>query len=375
LSTKPINILFFSSFGQTGRGGQESLFYLTSNLKKEYFNPHIIVPTLKGGLADRLKENGLFVKAINFPKVFNYKILLKIKLLWKLLKLIDRYQIDIIHTDGPRNTFYAGVAAKIKGIPLIWHVRVSQPDRYDRLLYKLSSKIIVVADVLRKRFYWDDKGNKIVTIYNGVDLLQFKRNVSSNIIRERYKICKDELLICTTARIEPMKGQKYLVQACASLKNKLNNFRILLVGEIVDDRYMRKCQDIARQAGILDRLIFTGYIENIQNVLNEIDVFVLPSLSEAFPRSTLEAMATATAAIVTNVGGNSEAVEDNVSGLIIPPGSVDALAEKIYYLWKHPGIRLKIGSEARNKTLRFFGIEQNVQNTESLYRQVLNENQ
>lgn len=371
ISTESINILYFSSFGQTGRGGQESIFYLTSNLNKNFFNPHVIVPTLKGGLASRLQEHGLDVNVIKFPKVFNHQLILKGKSFCKLLNLIERHEVDIIHTDGPRNTFYAGIAAKIKRIPLIWHVRVSNRDRYDRFLYKLSSRIIVVADALRERFYWGDKNNKITTIYNGVDLSKFKARVSSDIIRKRYKIGNEELLICTTARIEPMKGQKYLVEACASLKNKIDDFRILLVGEIVDDTYMRKCQDIAKQAGILNRLIFTGHINDVGQVLNESDIFVLPSLSEAFPRSLLEAMATAKGVIATNVGGNAEAVVDNVSGIIVPPLNSSALAEKIYFLWKHSKLRLKIGIEARIRVLKFFGIHKNVQKIESLYRDIL----
>jgi glycosyltransferase involved in cell wall biosynthesis len=374
MTAKRANILYLSSFGDVTRGGQKSLLNLVSNLNREAFGAYVIVPSEKGGLAQQLKSSGINVSKVELPKIIDCHLILKIKALSKLFKLINKYQINIIHTDGPRNTFYAGIVAKIKNIPLIWHVRVSNKDRYDRILVKLSSKIILVADALQSRFKIKSSNKKFVTIYNGVDLKEFRKHKRENFVRQKYNIDNSDILISVTARIERSKGQNYLIEACGRLKDRIKNFSILLAGEIADNSYMNKCNQMAIKFGIRNRVIFAGPIYNINKVLNETDIFVLPSLSEAFSRSIIEAMAAGIPVIATDVGGNVEAVQNNVTGLIIPPKNINALAEKIYLLTKNSNLRSTMGSKGRNRVEKYFGIDESVNKTESVYQEILNNN-
>ena len=371
MTAKLLSILYLSSFGDDGRGGQKSLLSLISNLDRQAFKAHIVVPTENGSLEEKLKNHDVEGSVIGFPKVIDYRVTSKIKAFWKLFNLVSKYQIDIIHTDGPRNTFYAGIVAKLKRIPLIWHVRVSNQDRYDRLLYNLSSKIILVADALRSRFKFSDHAKKFVTIHNGVDLSKFRPQEQKGFIRKKYKIEKNELLIVVTARIEKLKGQKYLIEACSKLQNKIPQFRILLAGEVTDSAYLKECQDKASEIGIIDRVIFSGQLDNVSQLLNATDIFVLPSLCEAFPRSVIEAMAAGKPVIATNVGGCSEAFEDKISGFLVPAKDSGALAEKILLLEKNRILREKIGGEARYRVEKKFEIGDKVKQTEKLYYVVL----
>jgi glycosyltransferase involved in cell wall biosynthesis len=369
-NNKPINILYFSSFGQTGRGGQESLFYLVSKLDRSKFCPHVVVPS-EDGLAMRLKMFGIQVSIIKFPKILDWSIKKKILAFIDLIKLIKKNKIEILHTDGPRNTFYAGIVAMLKRIPLIWHVRASNQDRYDRLLYILSSKIILVADALQSRFRINGSDTKFVTIHNGVDLHKFNSHECDKFVRQKYNIANNELLISVTARIEKLKGQKYLIEACGKLKNRIKNFYILLAGDVADFSYLKECQDKAFENGILDQVIFPGQLENISQVLNATDIFVLPSLFEAFPRSIIEAMAAGKPVIATNVGGSSEAFEDRTSGFLVPARDSAALADKIFLLARNRHLREKIGSAARCRVEKMFDIEKKVKETEKLYHEIL----
>ncbi len=353
------------------RGGQKSLFNLVSNLNRETFGVYVIVPTETGGLAGRLNNQGIDVSVVEFPKIIDHHLILKVKVFSKLFKLINKHKIDIIHTDGPRNTFYAGIVAKIKNIPLIWHVRASNQDRYDRILKKLSSKIILVADVLRSRFKINSSDKKFVTIHNGVDLSKFRPQEHGQYVREKYYIGNNEILISVTARIERLKGQKYLIEACGKIKKRIKDFHILLAGEIVDFSYLRECQDKADEFGIKDRVIFAGQLENVSQILNASDIFVLPSLFEAFPRSVIEAMAAGKPVIATNVGGCSEAIEDKISGFLVPARDSCALADKILLLTKNKNLRMKIGSEARYRAEKMFEIGDKAKQTEKLYYEVL----
>ena len=371
MNSKSLNILYLSSFGDAMRGGQKSLLNLVSNLNRETFRGYVIVPTENGGLAESLKNQNIYVCVVKFPKIKDYHIIPKLKAFSKLIKVINRQKIDIIHTDGPRNTFYAGIAAKIKKIPLVWHVRAFNRDRYDRILTKLSSRIIIVADILRSRFNVNSGNNKFVTIHNGVDLTKFRPQKNKKFVRQNYGISDNGLLISVIARIERPKGQVYLIEACGKLKNRIKDFHILLAGEITDNNYMNECIKIAFKLGIHNRIIFAGSLNNINQVLNETDIFVLPSLSEAFPRSIIEAMAVGIPVIATDVGGNAEAIENSVSGFIINSRDSNAMAEKIYLLEQSPNLRLKIGDEARNRAVKFFGVHENVKKVENVYKELL----
>ncbi len=370
MTSGPFNILYLSSFGKLWGGGQISLLNLVKNLDKSTFRPYVSIPT-EGVLADRLREQNVEVSILELPKIVEFGIHKNLKALYEFIKLLKRYNIALIHTDGPRNTFYAGLAAKIKKLPLIWHVRASNPDKYDRLLVHLSSKLILVANSLRSRFDWMGHSNKLVTIYNGIDFSEFQIDHESSNLREEYGIHNHSLLIGVIGRIEYLKGQKHLIEACGMLKDKLQHFHLLLVGEIIDSAYFKECKEMAKKLGIHDRIVFPGHLNNVSQILNEIDIFVLPSLFEAFPRSLIEAMGAGKPVVVTNVGGCFEAVEDNVSGYVVPPKNSTALADRIYMLGEDKNLRLKVGNAAKIRAKNTFSIRQNVKLTEKLYWQFL----
>lgn len=353
------------------RGGQKSLLNLISNLNRAEFEPHVIVPTEIGGLSERLKNQGADVSIVELPKILDWHLIEKVKTLWNLFNIIKRHKIEIVHTDGPRNTLYAGIIAKIVNIPLIWHVRASNRDRYDPILTKLSTRIILVADALKSRFLTAGNGKKFVTIYNGVDPSKFCFQENGRYVRQKYNLNSSGLLICVTARVERLKGQKYLIEACGKLKKRIEDFYILLAGEVTDTSYLRECQEKAGEFGIRTRLIIAGQIENICQILNASDIFVLPSLLEAFPRSVIEAMAAAKPVIVTKVGGCVEAVEDNISGFIVSARDSEGLADKILLLANDKDLRDRLGAEARQRAEKMFNSHDNVKKTENLYYEVL----
>jgi len=371
--SRPFNILYLSSFGNLWGGGQISLFHLVKNLDKSQFRPHVILPE-EGILADRLREQSIEVSILELPKLVNIEIHKNLKALYELSRLIKRYDINLIHTDGPRNTFYAGLAAKTKKLPLVWHVRASNPDKYDRLLVYLSSRLILVANSLRSRFHWMSRRHKLVTIYNGIDLSEFQIGQESYRFRKEYGIHEQSLLIGVVGRIEFLKGQKYLIEACGMLKGKSPDFYLLVAGEVVDSTYFKECKDMAKEYGIHNRVFFPGHISNISQFLKEIDIFVLPSLFEAFPRSLIEAMGASKPVVVTDVGGCSEAVEDNISGFIVPPKDAKFLSERIHLLNLDNELRGEMGNAARIRAEKMFTIEHNVKQTEQVYRELLKRN-
>jgi len=173
--------------------------------------------------------------------------------------------------------------------------------------------------------------------------------------------------------VDPFKGQRYLIEACGLLKEKLPNFHLLIAGEVVDFAYLKQCEKRAEELGILKRVHFLGHRNDVARILNSIDVFILPSLSrEAFSRSLIEAMAAGKPAIATDVGGAKEAIEPDVSGFIVSPRDSVTLAERILFLARNREERLRMGEAARIRARDKFSIERNVHETVQLYRDVLN---
>jgi glycosyltransferase involved in cell wall biosynthesis len=367
---EPVHILYFSSFGHLRWGGQKSLYGLVSQLDRDLYRPHVVVPS-EGELAQRLRELSVEVIVHELPEIALDRAADDIGSFRFLLDVVERYGIDVLHTDGPRNTFFAGMAAKKKGLPLVWHIRAFDRDRYDRLLYGLSSRLIFVADCLRERFKWVRDDGKWITIYNGIDPGEFQRVNNGEKLRDLLGIGRDELLIVSVGRIEPLKGQIHLVSACGRIGESLPEFRLLLVGNTTDQAYRQDCEAMASAQGIARQVIFTGERDDIAGILGEADIFVLPSLYEAFPRAVIEAMGVGLPVIVTNAGGCAEAVEEGLSGFVVPAGDPEAIANRILQLGKDRELRHRMGDQGRQRAKTLFDIRENARKTERLYHEIL----
>jgi len=366
----PANILFFSSFGNLRWGGQKSLYHLVTRLDRSAFRPYVVVPS-DDGLARALSEKGVEGCVYDLPRLSPRSILRDLSALRFLLGLIDSKGIDLLHTDGPRNTIYAGLAARLRGLPLLWHVRAMDGDPYDRILCRLATRIVLVADALKNRFAGLCSADKLVTIHNGVDLDVF-RDVSGDAYPEAFAVPPGRLVIASAGRIEPLKGQETLIAACGALKNAGTDFHLLLVGETVDSSYERFCRQKALELGIADRITFAGHRDDMAFLLKGIDIFALPSaIREAFPRSVIEAMACGKPVVVTAGGGAPEAVEEGRSGFVVPPSDPFILAERLNRLAGDPALRKTMGAAARQRAETRFGLEQNAWMTQELYRSLL----
>jgi len=365
-----LRILYFSSFSHYRYGGQRSLYQLVCNLDRKAFEPHVIVPS-EGELAGRLRDRGVAVSAVDLPKVTPGQAWSCWSALRRVRAIIREGGFRIVHTDGPRNTLYGGIAAALARVPLVWHVRSSDRDPYDRLLYRLCSKIILVAGALRGRFDFARGDAKFVTIHNGVDLDAFRAGARPS-PPAGLEIRDDETVLVCAGRVEPMKGQACLVEALGKLRERRLSLRLLLCGEIADEGYREHCEEIGRRCGIADRVRFLGHRDDIAEVLAAADLVVMPSLSgEAFPRAVIEAMAMGRPVVATDVGGTREAIDEGVTGHVVPPGDAEALADRIARLAGNKAMRAAMGQAARRRAEEHFSVEQNARATEKLYREMM----
>jgi lipopolysaccharide heptosyltransferase II len=357
------NILYTTSFGNMMGGGQWSLYYLIKHLDKGIFHPIVVCPA-EGELAERMRGVGAEVICLDVGRI-RYLNPLIIK---KFISLIRDKRIDLIHTDSPTETFYAGIAARMTGTPLIWHIRVSDGEwLLDRVLSSLATRLILVAHALSQRFPWLEDSQRIVVIYNGIDLEEFDNFPATSSIRTELNVSQDTVLLVCIGRIEERKGQEDLISAMRDI----DNAKLILVGG-GDKRYIRRIQNLCKEFGISDRVFFTGYRDDIPSVLRDIDIFVFPTIKgEGFPRVILEAMAAGKPVVATDNAGNPEAVVDGLTGYIVPAGGSSSLAAKLNELVANKKKRTAMGGAGRKRVEGFFPIQRNVEGTQNVYLDIL----
>ncbi len=355
------NILYTTSFETMAGGGQWSLYYLIKHLDKRRFHPIVLCPG-EGELAERMREIGAEVLFLKMGRIRHLNPLV----VWRLLSFIKENSIDLIHTDSTTETFYCGIAAGIRGIPLVWHIRVDEGGGFlYRVLSMLATRIIIVSQALRMGFPWLRSDDRLAIIYNAIDLEDFDSS-STSPIRKELEIKGGETLLASIGRIEEKKGHEILISAMKDIKDA----RLVIIGR-GEAGYINRLKALSESYGISDRVFFMGYREDIPSILKEIDILVVTSFTEGFSRAILEAMAAGKPVIATDVGGNREAVADGLTGYIVPPGDSNALVNRIKDLINAPEKRERMGRAGRKRVEEEFTIEKNIEKVEGIYRELL----
>jgi glycosyltransferase involved in cell wall biosynthesis len=359
---KRYRILYTTSFSDMVGGGQWSLYYLIKHLDKAIFHPIVACP-VEGELSERMRGVRAEVICLDVGRI-RYLNPFVIK---KFISIIKARQIDLIHADSTTETFYAGIVARMMGIPLIWHIRVSEREwLLDKVLSLLSTRLILVANALRRRFAWLADRRKMVVIYNGIDLEEFDHFPTTASIRVEFNIPKDTVILGCIGRIEEQKGQEHLISAM----RHIDNAKLILVGR-GGKEHISKIQGLCNEFNISDRVIQLDHRDDIPSLIREIDILVFPTLTEGFSRIILEAMAGRKPVVATDTGGNSEAVDDEITGYIVPPRDAAALAAKINKLIADKKERRVMGQAGRKRVEGFFTIQKNVKGIQEVYLDIL----
>jgi len=363
------NILYLANSGEIFGGGQISLSGLMKGLDQERFQPLVVCPAT-GSLVDELKRMSVETQITRMGTLRNLNIFSWIKTINRLIQLIKRRKIDLIHSNGSRATIYGGIAARLTRTPLIWHVRIAGCDRLlDKPLTRLATKIIVISEAVGRRFDWlKNKGEKVVVIYNGIDLERFNPTINGKRIREEFLLSPETPLIGIVGRLDWYKGHQYFLQATKKVTEAIPDARFLIVG---DGGYRKRLENLTKELGLDKKVIFTGNRKDIPQILASLDLFVLSSVSEGFGRSVAEAMACGKPVVATKVGGLLEVIEDGVTGSLAPSKNPKALAKAIITLLQDKEKTQKMGMAGRKRAEELFSIEKNVKKTEELYEKIL----
>ncbi len=199
----------------------------------------------------------------------------------------------------------------------------------------------------------------IKVIYNGIDTERFQPPRSSNNKRENFNVG-------TITRITPIKDILTFIRAAKHIREK-HRARFYIIGEVEDEEYYDECLEMIEKLKLKPYIEFTGY-QNSLDWYRELDVFTLPSLSEGFPLTILEALSCEVPCIATDVGGIPEILDEE---FLVRRWDPEGLAKKICWLLDDPERRRRIGLEGRELVESKFSLEEMVQEYKSVYKGIM----
>ncbi len=179
-----------------------------------------------------------------------------------------------------------------------------------------------------------------------------------------------QLVMGTARRLIRFKGIEYLLDAAAVLRPEFPDLRVEIAGTGPERENL---EQRAARLGLTGRVEFLGWVNDLNAVLPRWDVFVIPSLEEGFGIAALEGMAVGLPVVASAVGGLPEIVEDGISGWLVPPGNVEALASRLRLLLSSQELRLRMGAAAQARVRDHFSSAQMAENFARYYDEILGE--
>ena len=356
-------------------GGTEKVFVQFLPLfNKARYNLSVCCLKGRGALSNELEEKGIELEYLNMPKGPGFLILLdSLRAIAKLVCLMKRQEIDIVHSYLFRANILCRIAAKLAGVPVVIssmqgiEVTRKVPLFVERLTSPLVDKFAAVSDAIRN--YIIQKAHidpeKIVTVRNGIGLMEAK---VAPIEGKEFGLRPGGPIVGVVGRLAKEKGYWYLLSAARIVMKECPEAHFLVVG---DGPQREKLANLALNLGLKDHITFTGYRRDVLRVLSLFDIFALATLWEGLSMVILEAMVMAKPVVTTNVVGNPELVVDGITGFLVPPRDPQALADRILTLLKDENLRKRMGAAGRRRVEEKFTIEKMVSETESLYEELL----
>ncbi len=359
-------------------GAEKKLLELVKTLDKKRYN--IIVCSIGQGGPLQKDFEALGVNVIVCQK----RNKLDLSLIFTVARLIKECEIDVVQTTLLLADLVGAMAARIAGKPPVisWETvshgenDILRTGNRHILAYKFAmkrvSRIVAVSQEIQRSLI-QRRGipaEKIAYIPYGVDLKKFARRNGSIDKRSILNIPSDRIVVGTVARAEPYKGVAYLQKVALQMVQQHPKLDFVFVG---DGSLRKELEAEVAAQGLSERIHFLGFRNDVHEVMNTFDIFILPSLTEGLPNVILEAMASSKPVIATAVGGIPEAVVEGETGLLIPPSNTTAIMDAIRSLLSDHKAALRMGEAGRRRVEENFSLQKEVSSFEHLYQQLLDE--
>lgn len=320
-------------------------------------------------LIEEAKLNRLPVFLIDSKSSFNPAQIFRLK------KFLKNQKIDLLCTHGYKANFLGFWATLGNDIPRIafvrgwtgedWKVRLY--DWLDRFWIRWADRIVCVSEAKKKELIrLRVPAEKIEVTYNAFSPQRVKLNPGFN-LREQFKLPADSKIVASFGRLSPEKGQKYLILSAKKIAEQASKIKFLIFGE---GKGRNSLEKLIKELNLQENVILAGFVRNIFDYMNQVDLIVNPSLTEGLPNVILEALALKKPVVATAVGGTPEIIEDQRTGYLLPPKNPSALGNKILYALQHTEESQRLAQAGFNLLQTKFSLETQTQKLQNLYLQV-----
>lgn len=398
-TSPPFRILFIDHTSMMG-GGEIALLNLARAIDRTRFTPVALLFS-DGPLAAKLRESEIETHVYPLAEsVLNTRkdtigggTLLRIAdvfralgFTWRLGRVIAGLRVSIVHTNSLKSDLIGGVAAHLAGANLIWHVR----DRIasDYLPPSVAMVFRILCSVLPHRLiansyatlgtidprHRDLPGSRsrfgVIhggVIHDGTPLQSQTPHISA---------ADSPPVVGLVGRLTRWKGQHIFLRAAATVLQRYPITRFQIIGSPMfgEEAYEAEIRALAKSLGIEANVDFLGFRSDVPELIAKLDLLVHASITgEPFGQVVIEGMNAGKPVVATNGGGVPEIVRDGVTGLLVPMGDAEAMAEAILRLLADPELALAMGRAGRARLLREFTIERTANQVQALYENLLDD--
>jgi glycosyltransferase involved in cell wall biosynthesis len=346
-------------------GSERQLTEIAKALDRSRFEPHVGCFRSEGFRAQELLSAG--VPVAQFP-VASFLGPSALSGALSMGRYFRKHSIRLVHTfDVPLNLFGIPVA-KLFRVPYVISsqraLRALTPGlrrHMLRLTDRLADAVVVNSLAVARELMDVERvpRNQVQLCYNGID---------TGLFHPRPRPCEGSLIIGVICAFRPEKGLETLLEAFARMAQQRSDLRLLLIG---DGPSLPALRSLAGRLTLGERCTFESPVKDVAAWLGKINIFVLPSLSESFSNSLMEAMACGCCAVASRVGGNLELIADRENGLLFHAGDVEDLSHALEMLVRDSALRARLSAAGSERIRKEFSLERSAKRMAEIYSEVM----
>jgi glycosyltransferase involved in cell wall biosynthesis len=372
-----IGILFLTDVFRIMAGSERNIVNLLRGMDRNQFKI-ILACFLSGPLCEAMQKEGYEIEWLRQTKIYSWDGLKKI---FYLIRFIKKKNISLIVTYHESSDIFGLILSKISKVPIISNRRDMgfNMDWKHKIFYKLFGRHFdctiavcnaVREEILRKKWFRQDE---IRIIHNGVDTGIFKQLEDRSGVRKEIGIDDSDLVVGAVANLRKIKGIRFFIEAASIICRRVKKVKFIVIGADMNEpgSTIKDLEQLAENLQVKDHISFLGRRDDANELMQIVDVGVLPSLSEGFSNVILEFMSCGKPVVATDVGGNREAVAHGETGFLVAPADSSGLAEAVLRLIENEETRKQFGAAGRWRAEGCFGLGEMINEYQKAFLSVI----
>jgi glycosyltransferase involved in cell wall biosynthesis len=291
----------------------------------------------------------------------------------RLAAYLRRHRIQVVNTHSGVDTWIGSLAAKLARVPVLVrtrHLHLPLKRRWSNFVHFLPDTVITCGQAMQQLLVQECgfPQDRVVSIPTGIDFPRFTPAVTRATTRQTLGIDAKVFVVLMVGIIRGVKRHEVALRAFEEFSRSCRDSRLLLAGE---GPMRRDMEQLAKELGIEDRVIFLGHREDIPDLMAAADVLLLTSRSEGIPQAISQALGVGLPVVATRVGGVPELIETEVTGLLVPPEDPGAVAAALRRMAADPEAVKGMVERGQRHALSRLSLQAMLDRTEDEYRRLL----